>query len=214
MPLLALLLILVVFGMLMYLRIHGTPNTASFELLHASETARKPDTPFEAAEFQSADAQPQAPQPLSEHASRSDLVQFAKEHAAYYAAQGVPEHEAMLYISNKVRDVVAMQQKQQEAREAARAARPAVPVVRPATAPPEPPMPLVMKLTGTVPLAGHAAEPTEPSGRRKKVSSESKEVEEYMRRRQSALGIDAPDEPPTAAHTSSVSFQDPFETML
>lgn len=208
---------------------------ASRPQLSPKQHARTPEAPFDVQEFAPASVPAAAPpHVLGEHASRQDLVQFAKDHAAYYAAQGVPEPEAMLYISNKVREVVASQQRQRESAAAARAAAappplpPPMPVMVPArTAPIESALPLVMKLTGDVPIAaagGSAGEERdEASGRRKKVSSESKEVEEYMRRRQSALGIDAPEDQsasvaaPTSAPArtaASVSFLDPFETML
>jgi len=201
--------------------------------------ARTPEAPFDVQEFAPAvvGRSPAPPHVLGEHASRQDLVQFAKDHAAYYAAQGVPEPEAMLYISNKVREVVANQQRQRDAHANATAAaaanaRAALPLAPVRAAQPQPALPLIMKLTGDVPIPGApvaAREETDVNGRRKKVSSESKEVEEYMRRRQNALGIDAaptdqresiPASAPASAlssaspRTSSVSFQDPFETML
>ena len=210
---------------------------ASRPQLSPLQHARTPEAPFDVQEFAPAPVPAAAPpHVLGEHASRQDLVQFAKDHAAYYAAQGVPEPEAMLYISNKVREVVASQQRQRESAAAARAAAappllPApMPILVPArTAPTESALPLVMKLTGDVPIAGAGGsaseERDEASGRRKKVSSESKEVEEYMRRRQSALGIDAQEDQSASAKAAAaaaapartaaaVSFVDPFETML
>ena len=209
-----LVVVLLAFGaVLLYARLSTPASVASFEVLRASEQARKPETPFKVAEFQSAEAPlPVPPQPLGEQATRKDLVQFAKDHAAYYAAQGVPEHEAMLYIGNKVREVVASQ-RQREAPEAPRAAPVALPqpAARPLPLPlPQPqPLPLVMKLTGDVPIV--TSEDLEPSGRRKKVSSESKEVEEYMRRRQNALGIESAAEEPSINRAQSA---DPHETFL
>ena len=76
-----------------------------------------------------------------------------------------------------------------------------------------------MKLRGPVPLsvAEDAESEYESGGKRKKVSSESKEVEEYMKRRQNALGGDAPTPPVSfSAPPSLISLAstDPGETML
>lgn len=194
--------------------------------------ARRPEEPFEwkeldvspkAASATAAAAAPASEIPTPSNASREDLVQFARDHAAYYAAQGVPQQEAMVYISNKVREVVAAQEQRREAHLSAAARgpvpEPAPPVI---VARPQPqPLPLVLKLQGPVPTTETAAddEEYESGGRRKKVSSESKEVEEYMKRRQSALGSSeagaAPHAATAAAHAErpKVSFDD-NETML
>jgi len=199
----------------------GRPAILSPTPTPARPQARTPEVPFDVHELAPAAVGAAPPHMLGEHASRQDLVQFAKDHAAYYAAQGVPEPEAMLYISNKVREVVASQQRQRESHAARVAATPA-PLPPPTRAAPsiESALPLVMKLTGDVPLAAAVGEERdEATGRRKKVSSESKEVEEYMRSRQTALGIDAAEDHTATttaapARSSAVSFQDPFETML
>lgn len=192
-----------------------TPSKAEHHLglLNAApqseHAARTPEAPFAWDEIDAKHINRAAPIPIvpaqaPEKATREDLIQFAKDHAAFYAAQGVPEQEAMVYITNKVRQVVE-QQKQEQVVQVVEA------VPAPKKSPLPAPMPLVLKLSGPVPTSDGLDE-LDTSGRRKKVSSEGKEVEEYMKRRQNALGVT--ESQVTSEARTSVSFHDPGETML
>lgn len=186
------------------------PETAEPEPTFApAHAARLPEAPFAWKDVESV-----APEPLRPEATRADLVQFAKDHAAFYAAQGVPEQEAMVYITNKVREVVAHQNALQvQVTAPVREPPREVVVAQPLPAPALPAaMPLVMKLTGPVPTSD--SEEYEQGGRRKKVSSEGKEVEEYMKRRQNALGVSEPVPHAVPVPSTQPSFHDPGETML
>jgi hypothetical protein len=142
------------------------------------------------------------PTHLPPTAQREDLVRYAREQAAYYAAQGVPQQEALAYISQQLQGAMSAQTTRLNA--AATAAEPletldAPPLneVRQPILPPQ--LPLVMPLTGIVPLSLPTARDAfaqdeqiddRKLARKHKVSSESKEVQDYMKRRQQALGVD------------------------
>ena len=218
------------------------------------------------------------PTHLPPTAQREDLVRYAREQAAYYAAQGVPQQEALAYISQQLQGAMSAQATRAmssgdgngesfQDMEAMGAEKPLSEQAAPATIdasksasitvskqpilPPQ--LPLVMPLTGIVPLSlPRARESTgllpkpaalssaEDEGqvddrkmaRKHKVSSESKEVQDYMKRRQQALGVeegsDAADDNARASEVTKVTkdgarhmgtgssgtFVDPQETLL
>jgi hypothetical protein len=147
-------------------------------------------------------------------ASRKDLVQFAKDHASYYAAQGVPEQEAMVYITKSIREVVEAKQYENESNfeRPQQQQQPLRHLPLPvATAPMS-----SFKINGPLPLVGRdkMIEEFDSGGRRKKMSSESKEVEEYMKRRQKTLGISETSPLPYTYPNENTAAVDPGETML
>ena len=210
------------------------------------------------------------PTHLPPTAQREDLVRYAREQAAYYAAQGVPQQEALAYISQQLQGAMSAQATRtlsngdgdgesfQEmgaelvgsasttaiAESASVGTSASTSGSKQPILPPQ--LPLVMPLTGIVPLSlprarestGLLAKPTasaEDEGqvddrkmaRKHKVSSESKEVQDYMKRRQQALGAEeggdvvddtarARDESKDVARNmgSSGTFLDPQETLL
>lgn len=182
------------------------------------------------------------PSDLPNNASREDLVKFAREHAAYYAAQGVPQHEAMVYITSKLSEFINSKPAEPPTDSADNDEEyddTDVVVVSPQTSskissprfvqgpvvPAMTSLPLIEKLTSTfVPVTDESNETDFTSeGRRRKISSESKEVEEYMKRRQAVLKTDSNDTNEVANNAANntandlsmpMSTSDPGETML
>jgi len=257
----------------------GSSNSSSGLAIPFAATAAA--TPPMSAEYASAGGVV-LPTHLPPTAQREDLVRYAREQAAYYAAQGVPQQEALAYISQQLQGAMSAQATRAlssgggdgenfQDMEAMRAEKPLIEQAAPTTIdasasvgtvsntvskqpilPPQ--LPLVMPLTGIVPLSlprarestGLFSKPAATSfsaedegqvddrkmARKHKVSSESKEVQDYMKRRQQALGVeegsDVADDNARATEVTKVTkdgarnmgtgsggtFVDPQETLL
>jgi hypothetical protein len=166
------------------------------------------------------------------HSNREDLVRYAKEQAAFYAAQGVPEQEAMAYITRQLNDAVEAQKARNsrgssEILHQVHQPKSALQPTTTAMTDQQHEMPLILPIVGDIPLSSGNLRTSKPApihqhddedlpinGRKdanhkKRISAESAEVQDYMTRRREALGLPEEEPPIQPVEKAKVTFQTP-----